>query len=308
MQLVKYNFKVMETSAERSSHNGAVAQALFVTFLWSTSWVLIKIGLVDIPALSFAGLRYSLAFLILLPFLLNRRGRASLSRMTRRQWLLLAALGLVYYTVVQGAQFLSLAYLPAATVSLTLNFTSAVVALMGMAWLNEQPGRQGWIGIGLSVLGGLVFFYPPSFSSAQAFGLIVAMLGMLANAAASVMGRRINSRENLSPLVVTTASMGIGGAALLALGAGVQGVPHLEIKSAVIVVWLAVVNTALAFTLWNRTLRSLSAMESSLINGTMMAQIAILAWIFLGESLTLQKVIGMILAGAGVIVVQLRRR
>ena len=45
-------------------------QALFVTFLWSTSWVLIKIGLQDIPALTFAGLRYGLAFLCLLPFLL----------------------------------------------------------------------------------------------------------------------------------------------------------------------------------------------------------------------------------------------
>ena len=35
----------------------AVLQALFVTFLWSTSWVFIKFGLVDIPALTFAGLR-----------------------------------------------------------------------------------------------------------------------------------------------------------------------------------------------------------------------------------------------------------
>jgi len=45
----------------------AVLQALFVTFLWSTSWVLIKIGLEQIPALTFAGLRYSLAFLCLVP-------------------------------------------------------------------------------------------------------------------------------------------------------------------------------------------------------------------------------------------------
>ena len=36
---------------QRYPHFTAVFQALFVTFLWSTSWVLIKIGLVDIPAL-----------------------------------------------------------------------------------------------------------------------------------------------------------------------------------------------------------------------------------------------------------------
>ena len=50
---------------QRSPHVTAVFQALFVTFLWSTSWVLIKIGLVDIAPLTFAGLRYGLAFLCL---------------------------------------------------------------------------------------------------------------------------------------------------------------------------------------------------------------------------------------------------
>ena len=40
-------------------------QAVIVTFLWSTSWVLIKLGLEEIPAINFAGLRYTLAFLIL---------------------------------------------------------------------------------------------------------------------------------------------------------------------------------------------------------------------------------------------------
>lgn len=298
----------MEPSSKTGTHRAAVIQALFVTFLWSTSWVLIKIGLVNIPALSFAGLRYTLAFLCLLPFGLGRQGRIAVRRITPRQWRLLIGLGLVYYTVVQGAQFLSLAYLPATAVSLTLNFTSAAVALMGIAWLNEQPGLQGWIGIGLSLLGSLVFFYPASFAGGQAFGLVVALVGMLANAGASVMGRRINARENLSPLMVTTVSMGIGGIVLLILGVSVQGIPRLDLGAVGIIIWLAVVNTALAFTLWNRTLRSLSAMESSLINSTMMAQIAILAWAVLGESLTTQKVLGIILAGAGVVIVQLRRR
>jgi len=40
----------------------------------------------------------------------------------------------------------------------------------------------------------------------------------------------------------------------------------------------------------------------------MMLQIAILAVIFLGESLTLKEIIGLILVGVGVLVVQLRKR
>ena len=50
----------------------AIAQALLVTFLWSTSWVLIKIGLNDLvlPPITFAALRYALAALVLMPLAL----------------------------------------------------------------------------------------------------------------------------------------------------------------------------------------------------------------------------------------------
>ncbi len=37
-----------------TTHVRAVVEALFVVFLWATSWVLIKIGLEEIPALTFA--------------------------------------------------------------------------------------------------------------------------------------------------------------------------------------------------------------------------------------------------------------
>ena len=52
-------------AASRRHHHLPALQALFVTFLWSTSWVLIKFGLQEIPAIGFAGLRYALAFLLL---------------------------------------------------------------------------------------------------------------------------------------------------------------------------------------------------------------------------------------------------
>ncbi|MBT8380836.1 MAG: EamA family transporter, partial [Ignavibacteria bacterium] len=52
--------------------------------------------------------------------------------------------------------------------------------------------------------------------------------------------------------------------------------------------------------------RTLTAMESSIINGTMLIQIAVLAWIFLGEGISIQEVIGMAIAAVGAVLVQLR--
>lgn len=270
--------------------------------------MLIKIGLKDIPALTFAGLRYCLAFLCLLPFALRPTSREAMRRLSIRQWGLLVLLGLLYYSVVQGATFLGLAYLPAAAVSLIWNFTSLVVALMGMIWLMERPGLAGWIGIALSIGGALIFFYPVAFPAAQIVGVLISVGGMLTNAGASTLGRYINHRQSIPPLVVTTVSMGFGAVVLLIVGGFAQGIPSLGLAHWAIIAWLAVVNTAFAFTLWNHTLRTLSAMESSVINGSMLAQTALLAWIFLGEGLTMQKWIGLLLAGLGIIIVQLRRR
>lgn len=289
-------------------HTIAVLQALLVAFLWSTSWVLIKFGLVDIPPLTFAGVRYALAFLILLPFTLGSKGRRELKSLSSRQWGLLLLLGLLFYAIVQGTQFYGLAYLPAATVSLILNFTTLIVALMGVFWLAERPGWMGWLGIALSMIGVVVYFYPVDLPGSQFFAIFIVTIGMLVNAVSAVLGRRINHEENIPPLIVTTVSMGFGAAILLAAGSITQGIPHLTAENWAVIIWLALVNTAFAFTLWNHTLRSLPAMESSIINSTMLIQIALLAWLVLGEELTGKEWLGLILVGAGVLVVQIRSK
>ncbi len=291
-----------------SPHLRAVLQALFVTFLWSTSWVFIKIGLEDIPALTFAGLRYGLAFVCLLPFVLRRAGVASLRSLSRREWGWLLLLGVFFYAITQGAQFLGLLYLPAVTVSLLLNFTTVTVAFLGVFLLAEWPTAIQWGGVGLSLVGAMLYFYPVALPTAQVLGLFIVLVGVLANALSAVLGRAINRTGHISPLTITVVSMGIGSSLLLATGLGTQGLPPLSGRSWAIIGWLAVVNTAFAFTLWNHTLRTLSAVESSIINSTMLIQIAILAWIFLGERLTPQEIAGMILAALGVLVVQLGRQ
>jgi drug/metabolite transporter (DMT)-like permease len=93
---------------------------------------------------------------------------------------------------------------------------------------------------------------------------------------------------------------------MLVIGLLLEPWPQLTWMSWGIVIWLAVVNTAVAFTLWNHTLRTLSAMESSIINNTMLIQITVLAWLFLGETLTGVKIVGLVLAALGALLVQVR--
>jgi len=179
---------------------------------------------------------------------------------------------------------------------------------MAIFFLREYPTILQWGGAILFIVGILTYFFPISLSESQGLGLIVMTVGVFANSSSSVLGRDINRSGRMNPLVVTVISMGFGSIVLLAAGIIIQGLPPISTQNLLYLLWLAVINTALAFVIWNHTLRTLTAMESSIINGTMLMQIAILAWIFLGEGISFQEVIGMAIAAVGAVFVQLRKR
>ncbi len=287
-------------------HTAAVFQALLVTFLWSTSFIIIKFGLSEIPPVTFAGLRYFTAALCLLPFILKKRYRLELALMTRTRWRSVILLGIVFYVLTQGIQFIGLSILPSATVSLMLNFTPLFVVLFGTLFLGEKASALQFSGIILFIGGAVLYFLPSLREGANLAGLAVMAVGVLSNAVSSIMGRSINCRKDISPLSVTFISMAAGSIILMAAGLIRNGLPDISVKAWLSIIWLAVVNTAFAFTLWNKTLRTLTAMESSIINGTMLVQIAVLAWIFLREELTPLEISGLIIAAGGAVIVQTR--
>ncbi|GAB4573267.1 MAG: DMT family transporter [Anaerolineae bacterium] len=294
--------------AVKMSHTRAVLQALFVTFLWSVSFVLIKVGLQQaIPPVTFAGLRYMLAALVLLgPVLARPAHRTTIRRMSRPDWLMLLTLGIVYYAITQGTQFIALDRLPSATVSMFLNFSAVTIALLGIALLHERLGVVQWIGVGVSLVGAFVYLYPITFPRAQWIGVIAVVVGMLANSVSTVMTRHVNRGATLPPIVVTAISMALGAALMLGVALATEGWPVLTAQSWLLIAVLAVVNTALAFTLWNGALQTLPAAEAGVINNTMLIQIAVLAWLFLGEALDAKAVIGLALAVIGTLLVQFR--
>jgi drug/metabolite transporter (DMT)-like permease len=293
------------TQNRSRSHTVAIITALFVTVLWSSSWILIRWGLDDegLSPLVFAGARYLLASTVLAALVgATPRLRAELAAAGPRRWGQLAALGLVFVAVAQGAQFVAIDSQPAATSSLVLALTPLLVTGVAVFTLGERPApRQVW-GTMLIVLGAVVYF--SGELGFTAVGLAASIIGLLANAASAILGRAVNRRLDLSPVVVTVVSMMTGAVALVAVGVAVEGVPAVSGRAWLIIAWLAVVNTALAFTLWNRSLRVLSATESAAINNTMLIQIGILAWLFLDEIPGVADVLGMLAVSVGVYLAQ----
>jgi drug/metabolite transporter (DMT)-like permease len=287
----------------------ATLAAFFVTMLWSSSWVIMRVGMDDeeLPPLTFAGLRYVAAGLVLGAVTASRpASRAEVGAISGSTLRRLAVLGVVFYAVNQGAVFVAVEAQTVATTSLVLSLTPLLVAAVSSPLLGERPSSNLFVGAILVPIGATA--YLSGDLGATAVGMTAAVIALVANTTASLMGRSVNRAAHTSPLVTTTISMAVGAVLLLGTGLLVDGFVSLSGRAVMIIAWLAVVNTAFAFTLWNLSMRHLGAGESAVINNTMLLQIALLGWIFLDEAPTALQWLGLVVVSAGIATAQLRRR
>lgn len=290
------------------SRLAAIGVALLVTTLWSSSWILIRFGLDDeaLPPITFAGLRYTAAATVVLAWTQSRADhRHELRDLDRTKLRQIVVLGIVFFAVTQGAQFVAIDAQPAATSSLMLAPTPFLVALFSSRSIGESVAARQVVGAILVIIGAVAYF--SGDLGATWLGMIASVIGLGANATGALLGRHLNRDATVSPVVVTTVSMAVGATILLISGLTLEDVPSLSGRSIGIIVWLATVNTALAFTLWNLAQRRLAAVETAAINNTMLVQIAVLAWIFLGEAPGVVGIVGIVVVSIGAFVAQLRR-
>ncbi|MHA1971441.1 MAG: DMT family transporter [Candidatus Hodarchaeales archaeon] len=285
---------------------GFVLLALFVTLFWSSSWVIIKYGLKDLPPLLFAGLRYSFASIILLIAIFSSENqRTSLINNRRGWWIRIIIYGLVFITFTQGMQFIALSVLPAITTSFVLNLTPYFVIVYSGFFLNEFPSYIDLLFFALAFVGICIYFLPSGSIVFSITDLLIAFSLVNINAVASILGRAINRVTNNTPLLVTGISMSVGSIFLLLGSILLEEMPRISLVSLLLIVWLAIVNTALAFTLWNKALKHIRAMDMSLINSLMLPQIVILSIVFLKELPTINEWIGLLIVLISTLIVQI---
>jgi drug/metabolite transporter (DMT)-like permease len=281
----------------------AIFEALLVTLLWSSSYILTKIGLVDIPPLTLVGFRYLIASLVLIPIALSKGEHR---RISGDAWWKLGILGLLGFTVAQGLQSVGLYYLPSVSVTLILNFTPLAVMLLNLGFTGEAPHRDQMAGMALVLLGAFLFF-SDQLREYNLTGFVITFISGIGWAGYMVTGKMLFTAKQVSPLGNTAFSMGMGTALLSSSAYFIEGLKPIPISGWLIILWLGLVNTALAFFLWNHALKTLEAFELSVIQNTMLIQITVLSFIFLGEILHPVKYIYMLLVFIGVYIVQSRR-
>jgi drug/metabolite transporter (DMT)-like permease len=114
----------------------AIISGMTAVGIWATSFVLVKMGLAYTGPFTLDGLRYFLAFLLLLPWLARRTPMRVLPAPV---WWRLFLIGVTVYAIGNGALFLGLMYVPATTASLVVSLSLLLILLMGIFWLQEIP-------------------------------------------------------------------------------------------------------------------------------------------------------------------------
>lgn len=286
------------------SRAAASGQALLVTFFWSTSFIIAKWVFAEgVGPLTLTGLRYGLAVLVLTPVVVARRRRNG--RPARRvPWRLPLGLGLAGYTVTQGGVYLGLHLMDATVVNLLIGLNGGLqVVLWSALLIGERPTPVQGVGIA-AALSGVVLYHVPGVGGGLSVAGVVPVVVAGVGYALWIIGNRRWVGEH-GALELTVRSMAWGAGALLLIALVVEGVPRPTAIAGGWIVVLALVNTAFAFTLWTHTQKMLASFESTIINNTMVIQVAVLAFVFLGEPITPLRWVAVGVVAAGTVLVQL---
>src|SRR2546421_5331618 len=146
---------------------------LILCCIWGSTWLFIKLGLADLPPITFAGIRFVLASLILMLMVFARR--AAWPR-TRREWTLIAVVGFLQFALNYGLVFWGEQYISSGLAAVLQSSFPAFGLVIAHFYLPyERITTKKVFGVLLGVLGVAVIF-----SDQLAIAGRLALLGSMA--------------------------------------------------------------------------------------------------------------------------------
>ncbi len=239
---------------------------LILSFIWGSTWSFIKVGLRDLPPITFAAMRFLLAAMILWLIVVLRR--SAIPRATR-DWLIIAWTGLIAFTVNYGLIFWGEQYITsglAAVLQATIPAFGLVIAHFYLP--AERMTMRKLAGVVIGIAGvGVIFYDQLKIEGAAAlWGSVALVISSVCVAYSNVLIKA--HCRHLDPAALAGGQMICGLAPLLVFGALWEGNPFLLrwTEPAVIsILYLAVVGSALAFLLYYWLVRKIEVTKTMLI-------------------------------------------
>lgn len=286
-----------------------LAGFLLLTLIWGTTWAAIRVGLAGVPPFAGVALRFTIAGALLLA--LAPRLGVRLGRARHERWLWVVN-GLLSFCLSYGAVYWAEQHIPSGLAAVLFATCPLFVAVFAHFLLpGERLGAPALAGLLLGLAGVAAIF---SDDLALLGGenvrraALVMLLSPLASAAASVLVKRWGADvPALSLAAVPMLGTGfVMGALALALERGAPLV--LDARSLGALLYLAVLGSAVAFTVYYWLLARVKATQAALISYLIpIVAVAVGALLF-DEPLRPRLLAGSALVVAGVVAVNRSRR
>ncbi len=268
-----------------------------MTVIWGSFAIAVKLGVEGVPPFLLAGARFCLAGALLFAFLLIRRERLLLPQQRFPGVLLLA---LLIIGIPSACFFWASQYAPAGTLSTIWATSPIFTALVNMRARNEARGWRVALSMVIGLLGViLVFIDRLGVGEGQALAAEGAVLCAAAFYGAAM--RLAKSAADLPLLPLTAWELLLGGLILsIASLLFERGQPvHWTALNLSILVYLAVMAGCVTFGLTFWLIQRIGAIRTT-YNSFLVPGIALaLAYLLLGEPITLPKLAGMALVVGG---------
>ncbi len=294
---------MVESTAQKNI-NLADGFLLLTVIFWSINFSMVKFALVELPPLAFNGLRMLLAaglMLLLVPLL------GYSLKFQRHHLGRLIVLGLLGNTAYQLCFIFGIARTSADNAALILATVPVWVALIGTIAGTEKVSTGGWLGVGLSLAGiGLIILGGQRQAKLHFGGATLLGDGLILGATLCWSLYTLISRRMLrdySSIAVTTFSTVVGVIPLLLLA--IPPLVQLDWTTISMTAWGALIfsgvfGITLAYFFWNYGVSRLGSTHTSLYSNLTPPLALLIAWLLLGETLTLVQIGGGLLALGGV--------
>src|SRR5262245_50346065 len=239
---------------------------LILCGIWGSTWLFIKLGLNDLPPLTFAGIRFLFASSILVAIILARGVRWPRKR---TEWLLIAVVGWLQFTLNYGLVFWGEQRIPSGLAAVLQSTFPAFGLVIAHFYLPEEPiTRKKVIGVLLGIIGvGIVFSDQLSFAGKAALaGSVALVLSAFCGSYGNVLVKAYGTQ--IDPFVLAAGQMICGFPPLLALGMATEGSPfnfHWTLMAVIALAYLVIVGSVIAFTLFYWLVRRMDVVNTMLI-------------------------------------------
>ena len=269
--------------------------------IWGSTWLFIKLGLADLPPLTFAGIRFVIACAIICLLIGVRRIHLPNQR---RDWLLLLVTGVLSFTVNYGMIFWAEQHISSGLAAV-LQATTPAFGLV-IAHLHLPTERMTWakiVGVVLGVIGvGVVFSNQLSIAGGLALaGCIAVVLSSIFVAYSNVLIKAHG--KNLEPAILAAGQMFFGLIPLLLIGIPLEGNPiHYRWTTMAVIslFYLAIVGSVIAFLLYYWLVHNMDVTKTMMISLVTPVVAVFLGLIVLHEKLDWRTIAGGVMIMSGI--------